>query len=370
MTEKDTHYMALALTEARKGLGRTSPNPAVGAVIVRDDVVVGCGYHHRAGEPHAEVNAILDAKGNTAGATIYVTLEPCNHSGKTPPCTQAILDAGLDRVVIGLLDPNPHVLGGGKKFLQDKGLAVEAGVLEQECKALVYPFIKYSQTQLPWVILKAGLSLDGKITYAKGEGGTITGTESHDYVHQLRNQVDAILIGSNTALIDNPSLTTRLHHSPQRDPLRVVLDSRLRISPQANMLHQNSNADTVIFHAQDTFAEKKDALKQQGCRLVSVNRVPETGFLDLNSILTWLGRQNVVSVLVEGGAHVHGSFLNQELVDEINLFYAPFFIGPQGQGIVQGYGCHQLSAAERFSITEVLPLGDDVLIKGIRPEHV
>ena len=210
--DSDTAYMRLAIKEAEKGLGRTSPNPCVGAVIVRDDQVIGQGYHRRAGTPHAEVNAIADALEEThscAGATIYVTLEPCNHTGRTPPCTQAILTAGFSRVVIGMADPNP-VASGGAYFLQYQGIEVKLGVLEQECRQLNYPFLKHSVTGLPWVVMKAGVSLDGKISRRQGQGGAITGSASKQRVHELRNQLDAILIGNvDFLLINMPQLVNR-----------------------------------------------------------------------------------------------------------------------------------------------------------------
>ncbi len=370
MTDIDIQYMRLAIIEARKGLGRTAPNPAVGAVIVNDNRVVGYGYHHRAGEAHAEINAIADAREAAQGATIYVTLEPCNHTGKTPPCSRAILKAGISRVVIGLLDPNPNVQGGGKEFLQSQGVEVESGILEQECRALVRPFIKHSREKIPWVILKAGMSLDGKITYTKGKGGKITGSEAHHYVHQLRDQTDAILIGANTARIDDPSLTTRLEDKEGRDPLRVILDSRLRISPHAKMLTQRSTAETIIFHSHHAPRENITQLKRAGCTLVPVETSTVTGYLSLTGILSRLGDSNITSVLVEGGSHVHGSFLQQNMVDEYCLFYAPFFIGDRGQNVLHGFSCTSLPARQKFTTTEVTQLGEDVLIRGIREEHL
>ena len=232
MQSDDIKYMQLAVGLAKKGQGRTSPNPCVGAVIVRNGVVVGQGYHRRAGTPHAEINAIADAGESCAGATIYVTLEPCNHTGRTPPCSRAVLAAGLKRVIIGMADPNP-VASGGAYFLRAEGLEVELGVLEDECRGLNYPFLKHSTTRLPWVVMKAGMSLDGMISRRRGYGGAITGPESKQRVHELRNRLDAILIGISTALIDDPSLTTRLPDGG-RDPLRVILDRRLQLSPESS----------------------------------------------------------------------------------------------------------------------------------------
>jgi len=206
----DQRYMRLAIREAKKGIGRTSPNPAVGAVVVRNDQVVSRGFHARAGEAHAEVNALNRAGELARNATIYVTLEPCNHTGRTPPCTRAILDAGISRVVIGMADPNPHVDGGGARFLADRGLEVVTGVLEAECRAINRPFIKHITTGRPWVTLKAGMSLDGKLATATGHSAWITNEKARRAVHHLRNRYDAIMVGRQTALVDDPSLTARI----------------------------------------------------------------------------------------------------------------------------------------------------------------
>ncbi len=362
----DIEYMRLAIKEAEKGLGRTSPNPSVGAVIVRDNQILGQGYHRRAGTPHAEVNALTDAldKGKgCVGATIYVTLEPCNHTGRTPPCTQAILAAGLSRVVIGLADPNP-VASGGADFLQSQGVEVSVGILEQECRQLNYPFLKHSVSGLPWVVMKAGMSLDGKISRRQGEGGAITGTEAKKRVHQLRDQLDAILIGSGTALIDDPSLTTRLEEEGGRDPLRVILDSQLQLSPKARMLTQQSTAATWIFCDHNGSEQKQKELEQAGA---VVHRVEsdQDGGLDLDQVLRCLGQADITSVLVEGGATVHGSFLRKKLVDQMYLFTAPYFIGEQGTALLSGYSLGERETALRLENQTTETVGRDTLLQGL-----
>jgi diaminohydroxyphosphoribosylaminopyrimidine deaminase/5-amino-6-(5-phosphoribosylamino)uracil reductase len=349
--------MRLALAQARKGQGRTAPNPCVGAVIVRDDgQVVGCGWHRRAGEAHAEVNAIADTGAACAGATLYVTLEPCNHTGRTPPCTRAVLAAGIRRVVIGMADPNP-VAAGGADFLRSQGIAVEMGILEQECRQLNRPFIKHSTTGLPWVVMKAGMSLDGRISRVRGQGGPITGPESLRRVHELRNQLDAILIGIGTALIDNPSLTTRLENG--RDPLRVILDSQLRLPPEAKMLRQQSNAKTWIFCGLDAPVEQQKKLEQAGAIIHQVN-TDQDRRLDLKQVLQHIGKSGLSSVLAEGGAAVHGAFLRAGLVDEACLFVAPCFIGEPGTPLLTGTAPDMLlteTAAEK--------LGEGILLHGL-----
>lgn len=363
MENEHEYFMELALAEARKGLGRTSPNPAVGAVIVRDGVVVGRGYHKKAGTPHAEVNAIADAHGRTNNATLYVTLEPCNHSGRTPPCTEAILRSGISRVVVGMMDPNPHVAGGGGEYLRAKGVAVVCGVLERQCKELNAPFIKHSLTGLPWVTMKAGVSLDGKITLQPRQRAALTGLESKRYLHRIRNRVDALLIGVDTALIDDPSLTTRLDDGEEtRDPLRVVLDSSLRLPVDAHMLNQQSMAETWICCCEDANSDSEERLVARGAK---VFRLPknEAGRVDLPAVLALLGSKAVTSLLVEGGAAVHGAFCRENLVDEVLLFYAPFIIGDRGTPLVHGYWLDRRSDAPCLENISVQLLGTDVLFK-------
>jgi diaminohydroxyphosphoribosylaminopyrimidine deaminase / 5-amino-6-(5-phosphoribosylamino)uracil reductase len=359
------YYMELALDEARKGLGRTSPNPNVGAVIVSNGKLVGRGYHQKAGTAHAEVNAIIDAGASTSNSTLYVTLEPCNHAGRTPPCTEAILRSGITKIVIGMLDPNPHVTGGGADYLRAKGVEVHCGVLEQQCRALNRPFLKHSATGLPWIIMKAGLSLDGKITLHRRQGEALTGPESKRYVHQLRNQVDSILIGVETAIIDDPSLTTRLENAGEtRDPLRIVLDSSLRLPVDSRMLRQDSDAATWIFCGEKVSDKKEAQLIARGAK---VHRLPinVAGRVDLSALLSFLGKKQLTSVLVEGGAQVHGAFYRQNLVDELILLYAPFIAGDNGTPLVQGYSLDNRTDAPILGDVSFQPLGNDMLFTAI-----
>lgn len=253
----DLRFMRLALREAKKGLGRTSPNPCVGAVVVRDDIVISRGYHKKAGTPHAEIHALRKAGELARGATIYVTLEPCSHTGRTPPCCQAVAAAGIKRVVVGMEDPNPLVRGRGNTYLHEQGLEVVSGVLEQECQEINLPFIKHITSGIPFVMMKAGMSLDGKISYQQGQPGWMTGKESSKKVHGLRNHLDAILVGRGTLVVDDPSLTTRLPGKRGRDPVRVILDSRLQLSLTSKILHLDSPASTLIFCSHSADEEKK-----------------------------------------------------------------------------------------------------------------
>lgn len=362
MQVDDRFFMELALAEARKGIGRTSPNPCVGAIVVQEGRIVGRGYHKKAGTPHAEIHALADAGEDACGATMYVTLEPCNHTGRTPPCSHAVLNAGIVKVVIGLKDPNPLAQGGGE-YLSVHGVEVVTGVCEQECRQINQPFIKHVTTGLPWVVMKAGMSLDGRITYRKGHGEAITGQESGVLVHSLRNRLDAILIGVKTARIDNPSLTTRLESQDARDPLRVILDSRLRLDPTSTLLTQPSLAETWVFCSFAALKDREKRLEEAGAVIYRVGQ-DEQGQLDLTDILTILGKHNINSLLVEGGAGIHGSFLKQELVDELYLLFAPFFIGDSGVPVLRGYCADRPDAVVNLVDVSVEKVGVDTLIHG------
>lgn len=358
----DEHYMRLALKEARKGLGRTSPNPCVGAVIVKEGRVISKGYHKKAGTPHAEVHAIRNALESVAGATIYVTLEPCNHTGKTPPCSRAIVDAGLVRVVVGMKDPNPLVNGSGIEFLQSNSVEVTSGVLEGECEAINYPFIKYITQGLPWVIMKAGVSLDGRLNYQRGKSGWITGEQSARAVHELRNSVDAIMVGRRTVEIDNPSLTTRLSRTKTRDPIRVILDSRLSSPLNSKVFHFDSQVPTWVFCAEDASKERMAQFLAAGVKLFTIEN-NESG-LNLHQILRILARDGVCSLLVEGGARLHGALLRERLVDYAKLFYAPVFAGDSGVSLIADHPVEDRNSAPRLDSVTHKRLGDDILISG------
>ena len=362
--DPDLVFMRMALREARRGLGRTSPNPAVGSVVVQDGRVIGSGYHKKAGTPHAEVHALREAGENARGATIYVTLEPCNHTGRTPPCTRAILASGISRVVVGMIDPNPLVAGSGCAFLQSSGIEVRTGVLAEACRELNYPFIKHITTGLPWVIMKAGCSLDGRIAAASGQSGWITCAKSRAEVHRLRNRVDAILIGAGTALADDPSLTTRLQGKKGKDPLRVVLDGRLRLAPGARMLRQPSPAPSWIFCSHQADPDKAMALEKAGAKIIRVDS-GQDGYLDLRQVLRFLGAAQINSLLVEGGSQVHGSFLRAGLVDQVCLFLAPLFLGGDAVPVIDSLGLAGVQEAKRFVTRRIRRFADDVLIDGL-----
>jgi diaminohydroxyphosphoribosylaminopyrimidine deaminase/5-amino-6-(5-phosphoribosylamino)uracil reductase len=364
LDDLDIVFMRLAIREARKGLGKTSPNPCVGAVVVKNGRLIAKGYHRKAGLPHAEVNALTLAGNEAAGATLFVTLEPCNHTGRTPPCTERILTAGISRVVVGMNDPNPLVNGGGNVYLERRGVSVTSGLLEDECRQLNQPFIKHVTTGLPWVIMKAGLSVDGRIATRSGHSKWITCADSRRHVHRLRDRVDAVLVGSGTALTDDPSLTTRLTGQRGRDPLRVVLDSRLQLSTKAKMLQLESKAHTWIFSGPDADPVRRNQLVAAGAVVKSVTTGRDGG-LDLVAVLKELGEAGITSLLVEGGGQVHASFLRQDLYDQANLFIAPIFIGSEGVPVVGSLGADKIGEGKRFRTERTRRFGNDVMIEGL-----
>lgn len=364
ISEVDRKFMRLALREARKGLGRTSPNPCVGAVVARGEKVVGKGYHRKAGTPHAEVHALAAAGAASRGATLYVTLEPCSHTGRTPPCCEAVAAAGLARVVVGMEDPNPLVQGRGCRYLLERGITVESGVLEDRCREINRPFIKHITTGLPWMVMKAGMSLDARITYSGRQPGWMTGRESSAAVHTLRDRYDAIMVGVGTVLADDPALTTRLPGGRGRDPVRVVLDSRLRTPVSARILNQDSSARTMIFCEK---AAEDGSASELTCRGAEIHRVEraEAGGLDLRQVLVELGRQGICSVMVEGGSILHGSMLRQRLYDYAHLFYAPVFAGDDGLPFCTGYAVAGRQNAYRLQDVVYRRCGDDMQVSGL-----
>ncbi len=365
MTEINPAYMKLALRLAAKGAGWVSPNPMVGAVVVQGGRVLGRGFHRRAGAAHAEAAALRQAGDTARGADLYVTLEPCNHQGRTPPCTQAILASGLARVIIATPDPNPGVAGAGAQFLQSRGLTVEVGLLAQEARRLNQAWFYWLESGRPWVIAKAACSLDGKIATAGGQSQWLTGEPARAFGHRLRHQVDAILVGVETVLKDDPQLTTRQPRRGQ-DPIRIVLDSTLRIPLSSRVLHLKSPAPTWVACTAAAPAEKIKALKELGAEvLVFRSQSGDSGRVPLTDLLRLLGRQQVQSLLVEGGAEVLGAFFQQKLVNQFYFFFAPKFLGGrQAPGVLGGEGIVQLQDAPQARELAIRRLGADLLISG------
>ncbi len=361
---KDQQYMKLALKLAARGRGKTSPNPLVGAVIVKEGEIVGRGYHQKAGEPHAEINALKEAGERAKGATLYVTLEPCDHYGKTPPCTEAIIDSGLKRVVIAMEDPNPRVQGAGIKRLQATNLEVKVGVLAEQAKKLNEVFVKYITTKTPFVVLKNAVSLDGKIATRTGDTKWITGKQSRQIVHRLRDWLDGILVGRGTVAADNPRLTARLPEGGN-DPTRIILDSKLEIGQQARVINQQSTAETIIATTKQADIEKKKQLEQVGVKILEAGEEQ----VDLSYLLDKLGELEITGLLVEGGGQVNTSFWEEELVDKLYYFLAPKIIGgEEAVPVVAGKGVAKVKDSIGIADKEIKEVGEDILITGY-PEY-
>ena len=358
---QDAEFMSRALVLAKNALGRTSPNPLVGAVIVRDGRVVASGWHRKAGTPHAEIHALNMAGELARGATLYVTLEPCAHYGRTGPCAKAVIEAGIRRVVIAMQDPNPLVAGKGIAMLKDAGVEVACGVLEAEAQKLNEVFLKWISTGMPFVTMKTAMTLDGKIATVTGKSQWITNEVSRERVHEWRDIHDGILVGIRTVLMDNPALTTRLPDRKGRNPVRIILDSRGR-TPLTSKILTDGQARTIIAVTADAPAANVKALRAAGAEVLvagSGRRV------ELPALLRQLGEMEICSLFVEGGATVNFSFLQAGLVDRVHAFIAPMLVGG-GDALtpVGGEGFAELSDAVELDHIEVEHLAGDVLISG------
>lgn len=364
MKDRDEKFMKEALRQARKGIGRTSPNPAVGAVIVRQGKVIASGYHKRAGAPHAEVEA-LSKMGEKAkkGDTLYVTLEPCHHHGRTPPCTEAILRCGLKRVVVGMNDPNPNVTGGGCQFLARNGVDVRVGILEPECRRLNEWFLKFVTTGRPFVVAKTALTMDGWTATATGHSQWVTNERSRRFGHRLRDQVDGIMVGIGTVLADDPLLTTRLRHRTGKDPIRIVVDTRLKIPASARVLHVDSVAETVLAVGEGVSEKRLRAIQKSG---VSTLICPtREGKLDLTALVNSLGAMSITSVLLEGGATLMGAMIREKLVDKFLFFKAPKILGgDDGIPMAAGPGPKRMDESLCLKDVVIRRLGEDLLVMG------
>ncbi len=365
----DNFYMKRALDLALKGMGKTSPNPLVGAVIVKDDKIIGEGYHEYFGGAHAEVNAIKNSTENVEDATMYVTLEPCSHYGKTPPCANLLVEKKLSRVVVAMLDPNPLVAGRGVEILKNNGIEVSVGLLGWEAKKINEIFIKYITTKSPFVILKTAMSLDGKIATKTGESKWITNAISREYVHELRNKVSAIMVGVNTVIMDDPSLTTRLKKGGT-DATRIIVDSSLRIPLTAKILNVDSHKKTLIATTEKADIEKINKLKK--FKNVEVILTPsKNGKVDLNYLFNFLGSNGIDSCLVEGGANLNFSMIQEGLVDKVITFIAPKLIGGEhSKTPIGGEGFEKLSDAVLLYNMNIKTYGEDIMIEAyVRKEN-
>lgn len=361
MTGTDTRYMRRALTLARKGVGRTAPNPAVGCVIVRDGLVVGEGWHKKAGTPHAEIHALQQAGPLASGADVYVTLEPCNHHGKTPPCSEALIAAGVRRVVVGMVDPFDQVSGRGIARLRSAGIEVEVGLLEADCRELNKGFIKYVTSGRPYVIYKSAMTLDGNIATVTGHSRWVSGEASRRYVHRLRDACDAVMVGVDTILMDNPQLNVR--HVKGRSPLRVIVDTHLRTPESVNVLSGPLAKKTIIATC-ETNPKVHRRYELQGAMVMVCEEFD--GRVAMADLLRKLGLHGVQTILLEGGSRLAGDMLKNGLIDECIFFYAPKIVG-NGFAPFTLPGIETMDSAIRMAFTQVGMSGPDVVVHA-RPE--
>jgi diaminohydroxyphosphoribosylaminopyrimidine deaminase/5-amino-6-(5-phosphoribosylamino)uracil reductase len=354
--------MREALGLAAHGLGRTRPNPAVGALIVKDGQVVGRGFHARAGGPHAEVVALGEAGGRARGADLYTTLEPCDHFGKTPPCSLAILEAGIARVFSASADPNPLVRGRGLRRLKRAGVEVHTGVLAEEADAINRPFFKHIRTRLPYVMLKLAVTLDGRLATEDGDSRWVSSPAARAWVHGQRNIFDAVMVGVETALADDPQLTTRMAKGSGRDPRRIVLDSGLRVSPRQRLFRLKSAERTLVVCGPRAPVARERALTARGAEVWRMP-VDRKGRLQLRALLSQLGEVGLQSVLVEGGATLGTALVREGLVDELALFVAPKLLGAPGRPWLEGLGVSRMADAWPVEDLSVERVGEDFLFR-------
>jgi diaminohydroxyphosphoribosylaminopyrimidine deaminase/5-amino-6-(5-phosphoribosylamino)uracil reductase len=359
--------MRRALALAEKSLGLASPNPPVGCVIVQQDEVVGQGWHEYKDRDHAEVRALAAAGNHARNATAYVTLEPCVHHGRTPPCASALIAAGVRRVVVARMDPNPTVSGKGISALRAAGIEVTVGTLQAEAGRIIEPFACHVTTGLPLVVGKVGMSLDGRIAAAGSPGGRITSEESREFGQQLRLRLDAVLVGIGTVLADDPQLSYRGKLPKARPLMTVVLDGLLRTPPSACFFQAVPEPHVLIFCQPDAPRERRRELEAKGAEVVALERGPKG--LDLHRVLVELGKRNVLGLLVEGGSEVHWSFLSSNLVDKFYFIVAPFVLGgSKSVPSVGGEGYGHASEAPRFRIARSFNAGPDLVLETY-PSH-
>lgn len=361
MADQDMLYMKRALELAARGRGRTSPNPMVGAVVVKEDRIIGEGWHQRAGGPHAEVFALEEAGEAARGAALYVTLEPCSIFGRTPPCAPAVIRSGITRVIIASRDPNPRVDGQGSAALRQAGLVVEEGLLEEEARSLNEVYHKYITTGRPFVLVKVAMSLDGAVAAQSGDARWISGAESRARTHQLRAEYDAILTGSGTVAADDPLLTARSQDPEARQPLRIILDSRGSISATARLVTTAGEFPTLLVTTEQAPPEKIELLKRAGLEALVLES--RQGRIPLPELLSELGRRKITGVLVEGGPTLVTAFINEGLFDKLVFFMAPKLLGADARPFYCEIGPPRVNDALTLDIRRVGQCGADVIIE-------
>lgn len=362
--EADERFMARAVELARRGAGWTSPNPLVGAVIVRDGRIIGEGWHHRFGGPHAEREALAACSESPAGATAYVTLEPCCHTGKTPPCTEALIEAGIARVVVGVLDPNPLVAGKGNEALRRAGIEVAVGVLEPSCRAVNEPFLHAMEQRRPLVIAKYAMTLDGKVATREGLSRWVTREAARRRVHEDRHRHAGVMVGIGTALADDPLLTCRLDGREVSQPARVVVDAAARLPLESQLVRTASEAPVIVAVAEGALLARRNALAERGCAVVAVPA--REGRVDPRILMELLWQRfSLDSLIVEGGPTLLGSLFDEGLVDRVQAYIAPkIFGGLEALGPVAGRGVGDPADAPVLSEVSLQMMGGDVLLEG------
>ncbi|WP_278279239.1 bifunctional diaminohydroxyphosphoribosylaminopyrimidine deaminase/5-amino-6-(5-phosphoribosylamino)uracil reductase RibD [Syntrophomonas palmitatica] len=363
ITEEDSRYMQRALELAAMAMGRTSPNPVVGAVIVKDGIIVGEGYHRQAGTPHAEIHALREAGEAARGSDVYVSLEPCSHYGRTPPCADALVKAGIKRAVIATVDPNPRVMGRGIKILQKAGIEVKTGILQNEAQKLNEFFFKYIRTGRPFVTVKTAMTLDGKIAASSGDSRWVSGEDSRRHVHELRNIYDAIMLGIGSVLKDDPQLNTRLDTDDTRDPLRVIIDRCLQIPLNSKIIQSSQSQATIIFCGTGASTAKAEEIRQAGAEVICLET--NTDMIPLDKVLDELGHRGILSLLVEGGAQINANLIENKLADKYLAFVAPKIAGGnKAPSPVGGRGVEFMNDAVMLCDIEYRFFEKDILISG------
>ena len=361
VSERDTRFLSACLDLARMGEGETSPNPMVGAILVKGDRILGQGYHRRAGDPHAEVEALTSAGSEALGSTLYVNLEPCVHHGRTPPCADALIDAGVARVIACMIDPDPRVNGKGFQKLSEAGIQVAHGLLRERALALNDKFVKFVTTGVPFVTLKAAMTLDGKIAAANGGSRWITSEHAREEAHRLRYAHDAVLVGVGTILADNPRLTARW--ASGKPLIRTILDSHLRTPPESQALANDDGGSTLVYSLSNApTAARRSLERRPGVEVVPLPGRSER--VDLSAVLEDLGKRRIMSVLVEGGGQVLGSALDEGLGDRLALFLAPRILGGSGLAVFQGLPGRELAESVPVLELSCREIGSDILIEG------
>ncbi|MFH1564675.1 MAG: bifunctional diaminohydroxyphosphoribosylaminopyrimidine deaminase/5-amino-6-(5-phosphoribosylamino)uracil reductase RibD [bacterium] len=392
-------YITLTLQLAQKAQGQTSPNPMVGAVLVKNNKIISTGYHRRAGEDHAEIAAIKKAKSKAKGATLYVNLEPCSTFGKTPPCTDAIIKSGIKEVVIAMLDPNPRHKGRGVRILQKNNIKVTTGVLRKKAKSINQPFIKFTTKKLPYITYKTGQSLDGRIATKTGDSKWVTSSASRDYSHKMRDNFDAIMVGMNTVLKDNPklSLNKKIVH---KKFYKIIIDTELKISPKANLFKDIKKFPVVIATSKEALVEQAGKAEMlcrkfntsysktlpltpsagggtrgktisacQNLIIIAVDKTKDK-LLNLKDLLRKLAKMEMTNILVEGGGQLAGSLFDQKLVDKVMFFVAPKIVGGKDAVLsVQGDGIDKMQNAKILKNIEIKKIGEDLLVEGLVNEY-